>query len=79
MRFDWQKQPGRHDVWLYESEDVTACVYAERKGGWSWSVEGPGGRWTKASGFDVVSPDDAKYKAQLWIDGYRRGRKEASE
>lgn len=75
---DWKRQ-GSKQVWLYEALDLTSCVYREHAGEedvYRWSVEGPGGRWTKASGAATTAAR-GKLEASLWMAGYRRARREA--
>lgn len=75
MKLAWEEKPGR--VWVYEADDLCACVYFDAMDTCWWDVSGPHGRWTKASGCggqDGLAR--ARREAELWISGYRQGRRE---
>lgn len=65
----------RKSVWVYESEDLCACVWMDLDVIW-WDVSGPKGRGTKVSG-TAKGIVDAQSRAELYMLGYRDGRKAA--
>lgn len=75
---DWKQE--RETVWTYKADDLCACVWVEYGGVW-WDVSGPGGRGTITSGTTPPYLSDgkrvavAKRLAEVYIAGYRAGRK----
>jgi len=83
---EWSASPNGKS-WVYEAEDVCACVWYEVHGDHTsvwWDVSGPEGKGTKVSSCvpaaTGLSLEDrvgfAKRMAELWVNGYRSGRYE---